>query len=113
MNQNDSPKTIAKILGKRLKQARLNADLSQEALALAVGLSKNTIVNVESGKTKLESMIAVMQGLDLLDQLSLFLPEQPLSPIQLAKIKGTERKRASKQSVSKAKSNNKESDSTW
>jgi transcriptional regulator with XRE-family HTH domain len=99
MKITDSPRLIAESLGERLKQARLNANLSQEALALMVGLSKNTIVNVEAGRTKLETMIAVMQGLGLLDQLSLFLPEQPASPIQLAKMKGAERKRASKNTL--------------
>ena len=96
MNVDDSPKAIAEIMGMRLKQARLNANISRDALALKVGVSRNTIVNVEAGRTKLETMIAVMQGLDLLDQLSLFLPEQPLSPIQIAKLKGNERQRASK-----------------
>ncbi|WP_019615357.1 helix-turn-helix transcriptional regulator [Psychromonas ossibalaenae] len=109
MEINDSPKMIAETLGLRLKQARLNANLSQETLALKVGLSKNTIVNVEAGRTKLETMIAVMQGLDLLDQLSLFLAEQPISPIQLAKLKGAQRKRASK---SKAVQNNNNDEST-
>jgi len=96
MNIDDSPQVIAEILGKRLKQARLNANISRDALAEKVGVSRNTIVNVESGKTKLETMIAVMQGLGLLEQLSLFLPEQPVSPLQLAKLKGNERQRASK-----------------
>ena len=96
MNVDDSPKAIAEIMGMRLKQARLNVNISRDALALKVGVSRNTIVNVEAGRTKLETMIAVMQGLDLLDQLSLFLPEQPLSPIQIAKLKGNERQRASK-----------------
>ncbi|WP_160061695.1 helix-turn-helix transcriptional regulator [Psychromonas sp. L1A2] len=115
MNINDSPRVIAEILGERLKQARLNANLSQEALALMVGLSKNTIINVEIGRTKLETMIAVMQGLGLLDQLSLFLPEQPVSPIQIAKMKGTERKRASKNTtqLDKLKNNNQESELEW
>ena len=117
MNTNDSPRIIAKTLGNRLKQARLNANLSQEALAIAVGLSKNTIVNVEAGRTKLETLIAVMQGLGLLEQLDLFLPEQPISPLQIAKIRGAERKRASKKSSldnnKQNQSNETEDDSTW
>lgn len=110
MNIDDSPQVIAEILGKRLKQARLNANISRDALASKVGVSRNTIVNVESGKTKLETMIAVMQGLDLLDQLSLFLPEQPLSPLQIAKLKGNERQRASK-AVNHTENN--KDDVTW
>ncbi len=113
MEINDSPKVIAETLGRRLKQARLNANLSQEALALNVGLSKNTIINVEAGKTKLETMIAVMQGLDLLDQLSLFLAEQPVSPIQLAKMKGAERKRASKSKSAQKNNKGNESEPEW
>lgn len=115
MKITDSPKLIAESLGERLKQARLNANLSQEALALMVGLSKNTIVNVEAGRTKLETMIAVMQGLGLIDQLSLFLPEQPASPIQLAKMKGAERKRASKSTLVSDNPKNKddEGEESW
>ncbi len=115
MNSNDSPRAIAETLGERLKQARLNANLSQEALALMVGLSKNTIVNVEAGRTKLETMIAVMQGLGLLDQLALFLPEQSASPIQIAKMKGAKRKRASKKSqeLDKLSNNKEESELEW
>lgn len=113
MEVDNSPKLIAETLGNRLKQARLNANLSRDALALKVGLSKNTIVNVETGRTKLETMIAVMQGLELLEQLSLFLPEQPVSPIQLAKMKGAKRQRASKSSTQQNLDENKEGVSEW
>jgi DNA-binding XRE family transcriptional regulator len=113
MNINDSPKAIAETMGKRLKQARLNVNISRDALALKVGVSRNTIVNVEAGRTKLETMIAVMQGLDLLDQLSFFLPEQPLSPIQIAKLKGNERQRASKSAIVVDEHSENKDDVTW
>ncbi len=110
---NNSPRAIAEILGCRLKQARLNANLSQESLSHMVGVSKNTIVNVEAGRTKLETMIAVMQGLDLLQQLSLFLPEQPISPIQIAKMKGATRQRAAKNITLKKETKKQGSESEW
>lgn len=38
-----------------------------------------------------------MQALNLTEQLDLFLPVQPISPIQLAKLQGKKRQRASGQ----------------
>lgn len=38
-----------------------------------------------------------MQALSLTEQLDLFLPKQPISPLQLAKLQGKKRQRASKQ----------------
>ena len=97
MNFNNlTAKAIAEELGSRIKQARLNANLSQSELALKTGLSIKAIVNTEKGKSQLETVITVLQGLDLAEQLNLFVPRQEVSPIQLAKLKGRERQRASR-----------------
>lgn len=41
--------------------------------------------------------IAIMMALNLTEQLDLFLPPQPISPIQLMKLQGKKRQRASGQ----------------
>ncbi|MCJ8313406.1 MAG: helix-turn-helix domain-containing protein [Pseudomonadales bacterium] len=85
---------IAVELGDRLKSARLNADLTQKELAEKAGLSIKAVTNSEKGKSTLESMIAILIALEMTSQLDLFIPKQDISPIQLAKLAGKQRKRA-------------------
>ena len=89
-------RAIAEELGNRIKTARLNANLSQSELANKTGLSIKAIVNTEKGKSQLETVITVLQGLGLAGQLGLFIPRQEISPLQLAKLKGRQRQRASR-----------------
>ena len=53
-------------------------------------------------------MIAILIALDLTHQINLFLPKQEISPLQLAKLQGNKRQRASGQH-----SNKKEEESEW
>lgn len=92
-----SPAAIAETLGQRLKQARLNRDLTQQEVAERAGLSRKAVLNAEKGKAQLEVLIAILQALELIAQLDNFLPPQPPSPIQLAKLQGKQRQRASGQ----------------
>ena len=93
---NMSPAAIAEELGNRLKQARLNADLTQAEVASRAGLNRRTILNAEKGKVQMENFVAILSAMDMADQLNMFLPVQEISPIQLAKLKGQKRQRASK-----------------
>ena len=90
-----SPAAIAESLGQRLKQARLNRDLTQLEVAEHAGVSRKAVLNAEKGKAQLDVLIAILQALDLTAQLNNFLPPQPPSPIQLAKLHGKQRQRAS------------------
>ena len=94
MNE-ESPAAIAEELGERLKQARLNQDLTQVDLANLAGVSRKAVLNAEKGKAQLETFVAILMALGLTQQLDLFLPKQTISPIQLAKLQGKVRKRAS------------------
>lgn len=91
----ESPAAIAEHLGERLRQARLNANLTQNELATLCGLSRKLIMGAEKGKTQLESLIAILQALNLTEQLDLFIPVQTISPMQLARLHGKKRQRAS------------------
>lgn len=91
-----SPLAIAEELGARLRQARLNADLTQAEVASRAGLSRRTVLNAEKGRVQLENLVAILASMDMVDQLNTFLPEQEISPLQLAKLRGQERQRASK-----------------
>src|SRR5699024_8000945 len=94
-NQITSPLALAEGLGERLKQARLNTNFTQLEVAEHAGISRRTVINPEKGKATLEVFVAIMMVLNLTEQLHLFLPPQPISPIQLAKLKGEKRQRAS------------------
>jgi transcriptional regulator with XRE-family HTH domain len=98
-----SPAAIAEELGQRVKQARLNANFTQEDLVQKTGLSIKAILNAEKGRSQLQTLISILLALDMIEQLNLFIPPQEISPLQLAKLKGRKRQRASK---SKRKSSN-------
>ncbi|WP_272687299.1 MULTISPECIES: helix-turn-helix transcriptional regulator [Providencia] len=97
MNKKVSAIALAEQLGERLKQARLNQNLTQSEVAEFAGVARKTVINAEKGKAQLDIFIAIMQALNLTDQLDLFLPRQPISPLQLAKLQGKKRQRASGQ----------------
>lgn len=95
MNVDESPSAIAAELGERLKLARLNRNKTQEEVAELAGITRKTVRNAEKGQVQLETLVSIMSALDLLGHLDLFLPKQIISPLQLAKMQGKTRKRAS------------------
>ncbi len=88
---------LAEEIGERLKQVRLNRDLTQAEVAALAGVARKTVLNAEKGKVQLDIMLAILIALDLTDQIDLFLPKQEISPLQLAKLQGKKRQRASGQ----------------
>lgn len=90
-----TPYAIARELGDRVKTARLNANLTQKALAKKAGVSLKAVTNGEKGKSTLESMVAILMALEITEQLNSFIPKQEISPVQLAELQGKKRKRAS------------------
>ncbi len=90
-----SDKAIEKELGHRIKALRLRKNITQKELTEATTLSLNSIKSLESGRSKLSTLIAVLRELEALDQLDNFIPEISISPMQLAKMHGKVRKRAS------------------
>ncbi|WP_413693106.1 helix-turn-helix domain-containing protein [Psychromonas sp. KJ10-2] len=89
-----TPHAIAAELGDRIKTARLNANLTQKAVAQKAGVSLKAVTNCEKGKSTLESMVAILIALEITEQLNAFIPKQEISPVQLIELKGKERKRA-------------------
>ena len=89
-------KLLLKILGERVNRQRLNQNITQAELSKQAGVARIVVHRLENGLgCNLESLIRILRGLGLLEQLNTFLPEPGLSPIQLAKLKGHERQRAS------------------
>lgn len=95
IKSSDSPLRKSVILGERLKQARLNLDLSQIELSEKSGVSRRSIINAEKGKVSLVDLIALLDALGVKNGVDTLLPSQPISPMQLLKLKGRVRKKAS------------------
>lgn len=90
-----SDKEISSMVGKRLCQARLQNNISQSSLAVSAGISIKAVQSAEKGESKLTTYIKILRVLKLLDQLENFIPEPVISPIAIAKMKGSKRHRAS------------------
>ena len=88
-------RAIAKELAERIKQQRLNKDLSQRSVAESAGISITAVQGVEKGESTILTLIKVLRVLGSLDSLESFLPEISVSPIALAKLEGKKRKKAS------------------
>ena len=91
-----SAKAILSLLGRRLRQARLGANLTQQALAAQVGVSVKTVRNAEDGQNiSLETLILLLGGVGRLNDLEYLLADPGPSPIELARRLGRRRQRAS------------------
>ena len=83
-------------LGRRLAEARLERNLTQDALAEEAGISKRTLERLESGaSTQLSAFIRVCRALGLLERFDALIPPSLPSPIAQLKLLGKKRKRAS------------------
>ncbi len=83
-------------LGRRLRQMRLEQNLTQQDLAKEAGVSVATVRNLEDGKrTQLMTLIRVLRTLGLLSGMDQLVPVQRPSPIELLRLRGRERQRAS------------------
>ena len=97
MNIEEKPtEAILSLLGQRLRQARLGANLTQQALAAQVGVSQKTVRNAEDGQNiSLETLILLLGGVGRLNDLEYLLADTGPSPIELARRLGRRRQRAS------------------
>ncbi len=91
-----SDRAILVELGSRIQQERLNRNITQADLAARAGISRGALRLLESGRgSTLASLIRVLRALDRLESLASFLPAPGPSPVQLAKLRGKRRQRAS------------------
>jgi len=91
-----SDKAILRDIGQRLKKKRLRQNLTQEMLADRAGVNRTTISEIERGNPfGVLTLIQVLRALRSLESMDAFLPDPGISPLQLAKMRGKERQRAS------------------
>ncbi|MEQ8205431.1 MAG: helix-turn-helix domain-containing protein [Woeseia sp.] len=83
-------------LGRRLRQRRLNANLTQDALASHAGVSLNTVRNAEGGSnSSVDTLVSLLRSLNALGDLQQVLLDEGPSPVELAQRDGRTRQRAS------------------
>ena len=83
-------------MGNRMARCRLDRQLTQADLAAQAGVSKRTVERIEAGDSvQMSTVIRILRVLDLLQGVDRLVPEPGLRPMDLLKLKGRERKRAS------------------
>ena len=91
-----SDKAILSQLGAQLKQMRLNKNITQLQMSRMAGLSRSAISTMENdGNGSMISFVQMLRALEKLEILNHFITEAPISPIQIAKLHGKQRQRAS------------------
>ena len=87
---------VLREFGDRLRGYRLLQNRTIASLARDAGVGPRTIVRLEAGDhPTLETVVRILRALKRLDALDAFLPPPTVSPLQLAKLSGRERVRAS------------------
>jgi transcriptional regulator with XRE-family HTH domain len=95
MGAHRTDETVLSELGGRLRRTRLERNLSQVELASEAGVERKAIQRLEAGESvRIVSFVRVLRALGLLDALDRLVPEPLPSPIELLKLHGKQRQRA-------------------
>lgn len=91
-----SDKAILAEIGHRLGRRRVELELTQADLSREAGVSKRTVERVEAGEsTQTLTLIRILRALELLEAFAAATPESGPRPMELLKLRGQERQRAS------------------
>ncbi len=83
-------------LGQRLARRRLDFSLTQAQAAEEAGVGKRTVERIEAGHdTQVSTLIRLLRVLELTDGLERLAPEPGPRPMDLLKLSGKQRQRAS------------------
>ncbi|MDR0646736.1 MAG: helix-turn-helix domain-containing protein [Elusimicrobiota bacterium] len=103
-NYSMSDKAVLQNLGQQLKQMRLNKNITQAKLGELSGLSRITISEIENtGIGTISSFVKLLRALEKLELLNYFIEAAQVSPLQIAKLYGEKRIRASRTNIDKPK----------
>lgn len=84
-------------IGHRLRDIRLYKNYTQSDIATRAGVNVTTVGKAERGDAvSMMNFIAILRALKLLDNLEMLVPQQSVSPMELLKLQGKKRTRASK-----------------
>lgn len=101
-----SDNAIVGMMGRFIKHHRLEQNKTQAQLAEEAGINRSTLVEFEKGmRANIITFIQLLRALNLLYVLKQFQIQPQISPIQMAEIEQSKRKRASaKKTIKKNKS---------
>ena len=86
---------IIRRIGEKIRRTRLNRNMTRDELQRQTGVHKKTIGDAEEGKNvTMMTLIAILRGLRMFDQLAPLLREEGISPLLVAKYQGKVPKRA-------------------
>jgi transcriptional regulator with XRE-family HTH domain len=95
-----SDDAVLETLGHRLKQRRLDLRLTQAELAEQAGIGKRTVERLENGASvQLASLVRIFRVLGLMPALDELLPQGGPRPMDLLRLQGKQRQRASSSSA--------------
>lgn len=82
--QDNQPVVIlARELGRKIEAFRLSQNMRQDDVARMTGLSRSTIVRVESGKGgTIDSLIRIVKALGIEERLDNLVPDARISPLE-------------------------------
>lgn len=82
-------------VGEYIKHHRLQQNKTQAQLALAAGVNRWTLSQIENGEAiTMLSFIQIIRALNLLQIFDIFCISQEISPLELAKLEQKKRRRA-------------------
>lgn len=87
--------SVLKEIGQRISHLRLARNLTQAEVAEEAGVTRPTLARIEKGlPTDFVSVVRLLRALNLMDRLDALVAPQSISPVDLANLKGKERRRA-------------------
>lgn len=92
----NSNKELVRMWGEKLKEYRLEENLSQSGLAEKAGMGRNSIAEIEKGRNfSVGSLIAILRVLNRLESLEHFFKKRTpeLSPMEIFEREQNKRKR--------------------
>jgi len=99
-----SDKVLGETIGNFVRHNRLNQNRSQSHVALAAGISRSTLSQLERGnKVSLSSLIQVLRVLKLLHIMDIFTVSDDISPIEYAKLQKNKRQRVRNKNIDSEK----------
>lgn len=91
-----SDQVLAATVGERIQSLRLRSNISLETVAKNAAISRQTLhLLLSQGKGTLINLIAVLRAIGELERLSSLIEEVRPSPIQIIRMEGKKRQRAS------------------
>ncbi|KAF1003845.1 MAG: hypothetical protein GAK36_00171 [Pseudomonas sp.] len=87
---------VSREIGQRIEAIRLKRNLGQDVVAHEAGISRETYRKITVGKGTLVNVIAVLRVLGELGRLATLIEDVRSSPVQMAKMQGKQRVRATR-----------------